>query len=197
MNLLDYFDKYQGKLGGRFATFKMALMILSQIDKSGEMKAPMIVETGCLRADGDWGGGQSTFIFAEYVKMFGGYFHSVDINPTNVAMCEFVCHSLPVNMHIGDSVEYLKGWGNGKIDLLYLDSFDYSIDNPELAKLSQDHQLNEMQTAYQHLADKAVILLDDVDFLGGGKGRLSEAYLGQTKCINIYRSQQSIWLKGF
>ena len=193
MNDLTYFDKYAGKLGGRYATFKSALMLLNQIKDQ-----PMIVETGCLRADGDWGGGQSTYIFGEYVKLFGGWLHSVDINPDNVAMCEFVCQGLPINMHVGDSCAFLHEWGKIPIDLLYLDSLDYVLDNNhEQAKLSQHHQLTEIETAWTLLADKAIILLDDVDFLGGGKSRLSEAFLREMGAINIYRSQQSLWLKKF
>jgi hypothetical protein len=168
-------------------------MILNQIKDQ-----PMIVETGCLRADGDWGAGQSTYVLGEYIKLFGGYFHSVDINPDNVAICEFVCQGLPINMHVGDSLMFLKDWDKGKIDLLYLDSLDCALDNNHAqAKLSQQHQLTEIEWAWDKLADKAIVLLDDTDFLGGGKSRLSEAFLREKGAINIYRSQQSIWLKGF
>lgn len=189
--MIEYFDKYQNKLGGRFVTFKTALMMLQQIKNS-----PVIVETGCLRADGDWGGGQSTYIFGEYVQLHGGSFYSVDINPDNVAMAQFVCQGLPVNYTIADSVGYLQAWNQGKIDLLYLDSLDYVLDNNhQQAKMSQQHQLAEIEAIWGQLNDKAIVLLDDVDFLGGGKSRLSENFLKKNGAINVYRSQQAVWLK--
>lgn len=188
----DWFDRFN-RLGGRFHSMKSALHILSQIKEQ-----PMIVETGCLRGDADWGAGMSSYIFGIYTDKYGGYFHSVDINPDNVKMAEFVCQGLPVNIHTSDSVQFLQAWDKGKIDLLYLDSYDYPLDNRhQEAKISQTHQLSEIEFAWDKLADKAVILLDDIDFLSGGKSKVSEAFLRQHNALNIYRGQQSLWLKGF
>ena len=191
MQDLEYFDKYIRKLGDRFATFKSTLMLLNQMKKD-----PMIVETGCLRQDNDWGGGMSSYLFGEYVKLFGGFFHTVDISAENIKMCEFICFGLPVNTHVEDSVTFLKNWSSDSIDLLYLDSFDYSVDNPQLAKESQQHQLTEIETIWDRLSARSLILIDDCDFMGGGKSRLSEAFLESKGAKNVYRAQQSLWIKG-
>jgi hypothetical protein len=187
-----WFDKYQ-KLGGRFASMKLALHILKQTKDQ-----PMMVETGCLRADNSWGDGMSTYIFGDYVDRFGGYFHSVDLNPDNVKMAQFICRVLPVQFHVDDSIKFLKDWDKDAIDFIYLDSYDFVLDNNhEEAKKSQAHQLAEIEAVWDSLAFRSVIMLDDVDFLSGGKSYLSEAFLRSKKVTNIYRGQQSVWLKGF
>ena len=63
------------------------------------------------------------------------------------------------------------------IDLLYLDSYDYDKRDPEVIKASQEHHLNEVKAAESNLHDKSVILIDDCNLPGGGKGRLVIDYL--------------------
>ena len=187
-NDLDYFGQYEHKLQGRYPTMRMALNILYQTTKE-----PTIVETGCMRGFQDWGAGMSTYMFAEYVTKFGGYFHSVDIDQFNIDIAEYACQGLTLQSHTGDSVEYLKGF-EGKIDLLYLDSFDMG-DTAVRAKQASDHQLKEIETAWDKLSQTALILLDDTNFIGMGKAGLSRAFLKHNGCVELYNYQQSLWLK--
>jgi Fe-S cluster biosynthesis and repair protein YggX len=113
-------------------------------------------------------------------------------------MAQFICHGLPINFTTGDSLQFLANWKLGAIDFLYLDSYDFVLDNNWAeAQKSQQHQLNEIELAWDKLSDRAIILLDDVDFLSGGKSRLSEAFLRNKNAINVMRAQQSLWLKGY
>ena len=185
---LDYFDKYEHKLQGRYPTMRTALNILYQIEKK-----PTIVETGCMRGFQDWGAGMSTYLFAEYVDKFGGYFHSVDNNLGNVAIAQYACQGLPANVVVGDSVDYL-GKTNDLIDLLYLDSFDMG-NTADQARKSAHHQLREIESAWGKLRAKAVVLLDDTNFIGMGKAGLSRAFLKKKGCIELFNYQQSLWLK--
>jgi len=185
---LDYFDKYEHKLQGRYPTMRMALNILHQ--KESE---PTIVETGCMRGFQDWGAGMSTYLFAEFVSKFGGYFHSVDIDQFNIDIAEYACQGLPLHSHVGDSVEYLR-MHQDPIDLLYLDSFDMG-NTAQRAKEASAHQLKEIEIAYPKLRATALILLDDTNFIGMGKAGLSRAFLKEKGCIELYNYQQSLWLK--
>jgi len=116
----------------RWSTMKAAMNLLAQ---RGGMT---IVETGCQRLRGDWGGGCSTLLFASYAKLMdnGTRVDTVDISEGHLNTAGQILVEndlLPwVSLHQCDSVEYLRDWsihhGEGlepTIDLLYLDSFDY------------------------------------------------------------------------
>lgn len=72
-----------------------------------------------------------------------------------------------------DSVRYLKSFGK-QIDFLYLDSFDYDFNNPSP---SQRHHLREIIAAYPWLTKESIVMIDDCDLAGGGKGVLVISYL--------------------
>ena len=190
MNDLNYFGQYEHYLQGRYATMRMALNIFHQFNMQ------MIVETGCMRGFQDWGGGMSTYLFAEYATKYDKFFHSVDISPKSIGVAKYATHGLSAHIHQGDSVGFLNGWDKGKIDLIYLDSMDMS-DDPELAKKSANHQLAEIEAVWGKLNDIALILLDDTNFLGAGKAKLTKHFLQSNSCIELYDYQQSLWLKGF
>ena len=191
---LDYFDKYEHKLQGRYPTMKMALNIFDQLQME------TIVETGCMRGFQDWGAGMSTYLFAEYVTNANKYyqgtarrFHSVDNTQGNVDIAKYACHGLSVSVHLGDSLDYLRTFP-GKIDLLYLDSYDMG-NTAQQAREASEHQLNEIELAWPKLQSQAIILLDDTNFIGMGKAGKSRAFLKQKGCIELYNYQQSLWLK--
>lgn len=185
---VSYFGKYEHLLQGRYPTMQMALNLLHQKEDK-----PLIVETGCMRGFQDWGAGMSTYLFAEFIDKFGGYFHSVDIDPENVAIAEYACQGLPVTMHTEDSLHFLSTY-EGKIDLLYLDSYDMG-NTAQRAKEASEHQLKEIELGWEKLNDTAVILLDDTNFIGFGKAGKSRAFLYGKGAIEIYNYQQSLWLK--
>lgn len=185
---LNYFGQYEHYLQGRYPTMRMALNVLHQ--KEDE---PLIVETGCMRGFQDWGAGMSTYLFAEFVSKFGGYFHTVDVDPKNIAIAEYACQGLPLMTHTEDSLKFLSTYAGG-IDLLYLDSLDMG-NTAEMAKLASEHQLKEIELAWSKLNQTAVILLDDTNFVGFGKAGKSRAFLKGKGCVEIYNYQQSLWLK--
>jgi predicted O-methyltransferase YrrM len=187
INELDYFDKYQQYLQGRYWTMRSALNILHQRGGS------TIVETGCMRGFQDWGAGMSTYVLGEYVSKFGGHVYSVDIDPHNVAIAKHATQEMPVTVIEGDSIEYLTNFDK-PIDLLYLDSYDMG-DSAEQAKAAENHQLKEIDAAWEKLSANAIILLDDCNFIQGGKTGLTRSFLDAQGCTEIFKFQQSLWIK--
>jgi hypothetical protein len=112
-------------------TTKRAPSFAIMINHVGAIHEPLIVETGCAREENNFeGDGMSTTIFDTFVDYHGGEFYSVDINSENVRFAAAVS-AKKVNLTCSDSVKFLynqaKVWvaQNRKIDLLYLDSFDF------------------------------------------------------------------------
>ena len=121
-----------------------------------------IVETGCMRADhgqlalGD--DGASTYIFDDFINYYDGEVVSVDINPDNVAHAQKMV-SDRTTVYCSDSVEFL--WNipsKRKIDLLYLDSFDFEPEDPVP---SQKHHLKELTAVMKNLRKGSIIMVDD------------------------------------
>jgi hypothetical protein len=118
------------------------------------LKDPIILETGIASA-----GTNSTYLFNEYIKKYGGRFWSVDINPHLIRrhtgnMCPgttLVCQ---------DSVKFLNDWVavNDKVDVVYLDSYDLDWYNPEP---SAQHGLNEYNALLPALKKNSLLLIDD------------------------------------
>ena len=116
----------------------------------------MILETGIASA-----GTQSTYLFNEYVKKYGGRFWSVDINSHLVNQHkENMCPATTLVQ--GDSVEFLKDWVKNhtdvQADVVYLDSYDLDIYNPHP---SADHGLQEYLAILPALKPKSLLLIDD------------------------------------
>lgn len=133
-----------------------------------------IVETGCYR--GNDADGQSTIILAKLGFAVGGTFTSVDRDLSHVVMAreKLRSHGLhDATVVVSDSVEYLSIRG-AQIDFLYLDSYDYEYANPLPAQI---HQVAEIGAAFGKLAQNAIVLLDDCNIQGGGKGLLTERFL--------------------
>jgi hypothetical protein len=176
-------QKYAAKSDSRFYTFKAALNLFLQ------MGGKTILETGCVRQLEDYGAGYSTVLFCDVLDKFGGHLWSVDINPKNVEFCEQITKEWEDlrNVICSDSVAFLENFSD-KIDLLYLDSWDYPyfelIDiygnryNPasaletlagmtddEIAEKhadmimpSQEHCVKELEAALPLLHDQSIIL---------------------------------------
>ena len=143
--------------------------------------AQMIVETGTSREGlaGSKSNGAATLVFGKWAKMNGAYLHSVDISKESIAesMKEVKAQGLEshVALHLSDSVAFLKDFEK-KVDFLYLDSYDYSLD-PEIQLKSQEHHLNEFKAIEQKLHHNSVVLIDDCDLPNGGKGKLVVEYM--------------------
>jgi hypothetical protein len=155
----------------RQLTFDAALRLCT-----ARFPAPRIVETGCIRAEEDWGGaGFSTYLFARYVSALGrGHLDSVDLTPAHTAFarrwCQFAGER--VHIHTADAVSWLQAC-DGPIDLLYLDSLDTDVPG------HAEHCLRELQTALPNLHDQSLVLIDDSPWSGGptGKGALAIPWL--------------------
>ena len=136
-------------------------MVFELLDEK-KVKDFFIVETGCMRADhgqlalGD--DGASTYIFDDFINYYDGEVASVDINPANVAHAQKMV-SDRTTVYCSDSVEFL--WNipeKRKIDLLYLDSYDFEPDNPIP---SQKHHLKELTAVMKNLRKGSIIMVDD------------------------------------
>ena len=139
-----------------------SLSLVFELLDQKKVKDFFIVETGCMRADhgqlalGD--DGASTYIFDDFINYYDGEVASVDINPNNVAHAQKMV-SDRTTVYCSDSVEFL--WNipeKRKIDLLYLDSYDFEPDNPIP---SQKHHLKELTAVMKNLRKGSIIMVDD------------------------------------
>ena len=188
----DWFrKKYANDSRGRFVTFKIALNWFLQ--HGGKT----IVETGTTKAFDDWGAGMSTILFGEVVKKYGGHIWTIDKSAQAIGMSKKVTVEFAdyITYVLQDSVEALKSI-RGKIDFLYLDSLDYPIQGEFPIPLCQEHQLKEIQAAYPRLSKKAIVLMDDNNFPGGGKTALSKRWLAEKGWVCLLDSQQTVWVRG-
>jgi len=117
----------------------------------GERRDLCILESGIASA-----GTQSTYLFNEYVRKFGGRFWSVDINSDLVQrhkgnMCP------ATTLVCDDSVNFFKNWETD-VDVVYLDSYDLDFRNPHP---SAEHGLNEYLALQPVLKGGSLLLVDD------------------------------------
>lgn len=155
---------------------------------------PLIVETGCVRMNNDYGAGMSTVLFDKYVGEFGGEFHSVDITPENVALAKVLAKSPHTNIHCNDSVAFLNSFykiTDRKIDLLYLDSMDY---NPGQEHESSEHHLKELMAVLPYIQRGTMIAVDDNISDTQGKGAYILEYMNSHGKQRIHSGYQWIWI---
>lgn len=188
-----YLDKYGDKSADRKDTFNMVFDMIAP--------SPIIVETGCVRMEEDYGAGYSTVIFADYVATHGGKLITVDLSVDNIQTAKKLTKkwSKYIEYVQGDSVEFLKNFGathpNQFIDLLYLDSFDY----PEAGGdpfPCQNHQRKELAQVWKYVKQGGLILLDDNLIGEGGKTRITKEVLAHkgAKCLSD-GGQQALYRK--
>jgi hypothetical protein len=152
----------------RYETFYEAIKL------AGYIGAKCIVETGTWR--GMACDGQSTRLLSIAAKELGADFYSVDINSEHVeqSRTKMVEYGLDNVRHsCCDSILFMSLF-KSPIQFLYLDSYDFSETTPEPSQL---HQVAEVGAAWGKLINKVVILLDDCNIKGGGKGLLSTRFL--------------------
>jgi len=135
--------------------------------------ARCIIETGTYREIS--GDGESTVFLATLAKEIGADFYSVDINHNTVLKSRqhLAERDLKADVSCVDSVSLLSCFGS-PIDVLYLDSYDFSPESPLPAQI---HQLAEIGGAYGKLSGHAAVLLDDCGIVHGGKGKLTSEFL--------------------
>lgn len=152
----------------RYETFYESMRIAHEIG------VKCIVETGTWR--GIEGDGQSTRLLSIAATELGADFYSVDVNShhIDISKSKMAKHNLTNVRHMCcDSIVFLSLF-QSPIQLLYLDSYDFSENTPEPSQL---HQVAEVGAAWGKLTDKTIILLDDCNITGGGKGLFSTRFL--------------------
>ena len=187
-SFLDTFDThFAPQLRHRTATFRKALELLEQ--RPGPHA---ICETGCMRVEpGEEAAkndGSSTMLWDAYAN------HHPD---THVYSCELDREAVDmaanhvsnrVTFYVGDSVNRLRLIPR-MVDLLYLDSFDLSWQNPHPSAL---HHLKEMTSASPLLKPGALVLIDDCG-PDGGKGMYVANWLHCVGATPILRHYQYLW----
>lgn len=191
----SYFSKYYDLMPFRFPTFKIALNLLIQRTSSQRV----IFETG-TQSMNDWAAGCSTSLFAEFCLYYGGEVHSVDSNKIAIQKAREITKRFEdfITYYEDDSIKAINNFQR-KIDLIYLDSFDYpiGIKNKEIVLVgdpvpSQQHILKEITAALPMLANESIILIDDSNCIGGGKGALAVPFLESQGWIVVYDNQQTV-----
>ena len=157
-----------------------------------------IVETGCIRNTTDeskFGDGWSTLNWYYYAKKTDSKVYVVDIDENHLRKSkEVVPPSEYVTYTKDDSINYLKNFSN-KIDLLFLDSYDYCGDEDNIRKC-HEHSLNEIIAAWDKLNDKCFVLIDDIfNNEWEGKGKLSVPYLINNGFEVVYYQDSQVLLK--
>lgn len=188
-----YDREFKAYSADRYPTFKIALNLFHQIH--GEI----MVETGTTRMANDWGAGMSTVLLGDYCKAYGGKLITVDISEPNIRFCQTatILYKDAIEYVVSDSLKFLAEYSGKPIDLLYLDSFDFPLDEFEDCLPSQEHNLKEFQLAEAKLAKTCILLLDDNDLPRGGKPKLTKQYLlSKPEWKLLFDSHQSLWVRG-
>lgn len=139
-----------------------------------EIGVKCIIETGTWR--GIAADGQSTLLLAKLAIELGSDFYSVDNNADHIEASKSKMRELGmfnVQHSLCDSTFFLSIFAS-PVQLLYLDSYDYSESNPEPAQL---HQMSEIGAAWGKLRGSNIVLLDDCNIPGGGKGVMTTKWL--------------------
>ena len=159
-----------------------------------------IVETGCIRNTTDeskFGDGWSTLNWEYYCKKTNSVTYVVDIDENHLFKAkQIVPESAYIHYTKQDSIEYLQSFDK-KIDLLFLDSYDYCGPEENIIKC-HNHSLNEILAAWDKLNPKCYVLIDDVfDDVWSGKGKLSIPYLLNNGFVKLYRDDsQALFARG-
>jgi hypothetical protein len=119
-----------------------------------DLKNPYILESGMAAY-----GTNSTYLFNEYVKKYGGFFWSVDLNKDLVEKHKGNMCPATTLVH-DDSVSFFKNWSRSHdvADVIYLDSYDLNFYNPIP---SGNHGLAEYNALIPVIKKNTLLLIDD------------------------------------
>lgn len=162
----EYFSGIKPRLNKRSKGFQKIFDFLSGLN------SPVIIETGTYREENNYeGDGCSTLLFDTFVDYHGGVVVSVDIDPKACQLAKK--NTFFTEVIESDSVEFLSTL-EGKVDLLYLDSYNIADWNNDWAPAA--HHLKELFAAKNCIKEGTMIVVDDnVKLPNGrrlGKGRL-------------------------
>lgn len=159
---------------------------------------PFILETGCTRRLSTDGDGASTLFFGSIVHPTEyGSLISFDINSDHLLYAQSIIEDNIAKDHIwwqpihGDSITNLTRFMTERpLDLIYLDSYDYTDPNKTL---SQYHALAEFILASSVYSNDTIIAIDDTKLENNGKAGLLIPYLEYRNYICIFDQYQQIW----
>jgi len=124
-----------------------------------------IIETGTLRKDNDWlGYGHSALVWDYILSKKEGTCFSVDIDHEAIKFARTRCSK--INFIHCDSVGYLRGANAENLDLLFLDSYDWSIEKHLSSCL---HHMTELGTIWDRIPSGCLIAVDDCHSATEGK----------------------------
>ena len=160
LNFYKWFETIASKLGDREISFRKIFKYLD-----GLPTPIIIVETGCLRVQGNFLDGQSTLLFDKYTLSRGNKskVYTVDINLNATKVCkETVSNNVEITTE--DSVRYLNNLSQKfftnktKVSMFYLDSFDVDW---RYVYPSAAHHLKEVTAINKILNKDTLIVVDD------------------------------------
>lgn len=188
-NLIQRTRSHSGSLSGyidRNKTFQLV------VDHLRSKETPVMVETGCVRSPDDFGGaGYSSYVIGAALRLHGkGSLTSVDLSGENCNFARECCAEFSsVQVVQAHSHDFLRGYNGPKMDVFYSDSLD--ADQPGHA----ENCLTEIQMVQQHLADDALILIDDTVWSCGGwrgKGALAVPWLLSHGWVIVHAGYQAL-----
>jgi len=160
-----------------------------------ERNVHLVVETGTARGGhmAFTGDGGFTIIFGLWASLNKAHLYSVDISAQGIENAKTMVKPYMdyITFVEDDSVHFLKEFDQ-TIDFLYLDSFDYEKNNP---LPSQEHHLKEIEAAYDKLKPESIVMIDDCDLPGGGKGKLVINFLTARGWKVVFKSYQVILVR--
>lgn len=138
------------------------------------IKSPVIVEIGTQRNFDNTGDGCSTVFFSWFVNNYGGKFYSVDIESEYIEKGKRELEKMglltdKINLICYDGLKFFNDF-NDKIDLLYLDAWDY-IGSEEDKLESEINHLICFLKSEKYLNNKHLILIDDIHDKESYKGK--------------------------
>lgn len=157
-------------------------------------RAPLIVETGCMRMPGNWeGDGQSTFMFDALARDRSGLLFSIDITQGSIDTARRACSSATL-LILNDSVATLHALARAvptPASLLYLDSYDVDLANPLPSAI---HHAMELMAARALIGPGTIVCVDDYGFGSeGGKGMILDRFFSVIRAEVIYSGYQKVW----
>lgn len=175
----------------RYATVRKAAEL------AANRQAKVFVETGTSRGGHREcaGDGCSTLLWGRFVHLVGGILHTIDINPEYIEEARQASAVLAdrISYHVQDSVRFLSDFGQ-KIDLLYLDSYDFDAEHP---MPSQMHHLKEILAAYDKLHSRSVVIIDDCGLVHEGKCKLVHSFLEYAGWTMVASAYQRVYVKEY
>lgn len=151
-----------------------------------------IIETGTLNSENDWlGYGQSTLIWNWLASKRKTNICSVDIDVEKIRFGRARCENVKF-IHC-DSMGYLRGVDASSLDLLYLDSFNWSKEQHISSCL---HHMGELAAIWDRLPRGCMIAVDDRHTDTDGKHALVDLFFTHIiKIQPIVKCHLIVWKK--